>query len=268
MSINRQNPLFSPASIGITALFLIILGIGVWRSGGKAFNPGRLSAQRLSNQPEDTLLGYSTHAEFEYQCSLCHQPLKTTQNVLCLECHQGITAQIQEKEGTHGYISDVNQCYLCHSEHRGRNFDMLAEALEQFDHTQTGFSLRWHAVDYTIHPINCTDCHTQEKDFPVQVENCTNCHADPDPQWLKQHKLDFGSQCLGCHDGFDRMAQFNHGETQFALDGKHASLTCTDCHQVDEAQPSIDQFAMVSTDCAGCHVEPENPLWAVWRGML
>jgi hypothetical protein len=66
MSINRQNPLFSPASIGITALFLVILGLGTLRSGGKAFNPGELSAQKLSNQPEDTLLGYTAHADNEW----------------------------------------------------------------------------------------------------------------------------------------------------------------------------------------------------------
>ncbi len=255
--MNRQNPLFSPASIGLTVLFLVILGLGTYRSGGKAFNPGKLSAQRLSGQAEDTIHDFSAHADFEDQCSLCHQPLKTTQDELCLECHQGISGQIQDQQGTHGNIPAVSQCFRCHSEHRGRDFDMLAGALERFDHEGTGFSLSRHAVDYSLRPITCTDCHTREKGFPVQSESCVNCHSTPDSQWIIQHQKDFGSQCLACHDGFDRMSQFDHAETQFALNGKHAGLVCMDCHHVDQERPSFDQFAQVSKDCAGCHAEPE-----------
>jgi len=238
-------------------LFLVILGLGTWISGGKAFNPGKLSAQRLANQAGDTLPGYSAHVDFEEQCKLCHQPLKTTQDVLCLECHQGVAGQIQDQEGTHGHVPAVNQCFHCHPEHRGRDYDLIAEALEKFDHEQTGFSLNRHVLGYTLHPIICTDCHTREKGFPIQLESCINCHAEPDSQWMIQHREDYGPQCLACHDGYDRMSQFDHAETQFPLDGKHAGLVCTDCHQLDEKQPAFEQFALVSKDCVGCHADPE-----------
>jgi hypothetical protein len=59
---------------------------------------------------------------------------------------------------------------------------------------------------------------------PLQCEGCHQKQGD-------EAHGNFGP-CAKCHatDGFDR-SSFNHASTGFALVGKHAKLSCKDCHQ-------------------------------------
>ncbi len=238
----------------ITALFLILLGLGIWKTGGLAFSPGPLSQQSDSQQASG---GFSSHAEFEKQCRLCHRPLETTQDALCLECHSGVAIQIETDSGVHGKTDAIHPCSGCHAEHQGREFDLLSDAINKFDHEKTNFSLAWHQIDYAGVPMSCTSCHSQGSDFSLQLENCSSCHENYDPAFMNQHILDFGSQCVACHDGQDRMAQFNHASTDFPLEGRHADLTCTTCHAREGSIHSMQDFLALPMECAGCHLEPE-----------
>lgn len=231
-------------------LLFTILGLSLWRSGGRAFSPGSLSAQGSRGM---TLSGFKSHAEFEVQCERCHRPLESTQGALCLECHTDIAEQMEAQEGSHGSISQVESCYRCHSDHHGADFDMLAAALIKFDHAGTGFSLLWHQLDYDTAPMQCTECHTRDRGFVFDGEACARCHAGHSMDFMVQHVQEFGENCLGCHDGVDRMVDFDHSTTGFALVGRHAEASCIACHVEGE-------FEDTPQDCASCHAEPQAHL--------
>ncbi len=89
----RASPLFSPVSIAFTVLFVIAFGILTWLLGGIGFSPGRVSAKSL---PGVVMKNMHSHADFENSCSLCHQPLKSTQAALCMNCHTDIASQVNQ----------------------------------------------------------------------------------------------------------------------------------------------------------------------------
>lgn len=56
--------------------------------------------------------------------------------------------------------------------------------------------------------------------------------------------------CEACHTpGGWAPAKFAHERTRFELNGKHAAVTCGDCH-------GSDYERAIPTSCAGCHVDP------------
>ena len=66
---------------------------------------------------------------------------------------------------------------------------------------------------------------------------------------MTDHQRQYGSECMGCHDGVDRMSNFDHSKF-FPLEGKHLSIQCTDCH--------IDNlYRGTPAECWQCHKEPE-----------
>jgi predicted CXXCH cytochrome family protein len=258
--MKRQHPFLSSLGFLFTAALLAGMALGIWRSGGMAFSPGRLSAKTL---PGKMLQGFASHAEFESQCKRCHAPLETTQDVLCLNCHEGVKNQVANHQGTHGMIANVNSCASCHTEHQGKSFDPTMAAFSDFDHAVTSFSLVWHQVGYDAAPMACDACHTTEGDFAAPDEKCASCHSAHDSAFMLQHLQDFGANCSGCHDGADQMVKFDHSKTAFPLDGRHAGLRCADCHGLNalaitgvvplEAQ----SFKTLPSDCVACHAEPQ-----------
>jgi hypothetical protein len=261
--MKRSRPFSSLIGYIFTVLLLAGLALAVWRTGGKAFSPGRLSAKSISGYE---LSGYASHADFEARCSLCHAPLQTTQEVLCEACHTDVADQTRQGSGTHGQIQSVNRCATCHADHRGKNFDPALASHASFDHSRTRFSLLWHQVGYDTVPMDCAACHTTQNNFSVAAEKCFGCHASHDAQFMAQHIQDFGDNCLACHDGLDRMVGFDHSSTAFPLDGKHSSVRCADCHKAVVASPGsnsgssllvADVFKNTPRDCAQCHAEPD-----------
>lgn len=234
----------------------------LWKTGGMAFSPGRLSAQNRSGV---ALSGFTSHSSFEKECTWCHKPLEMTQDVLCLDCHTGITTQINLSTGTHSLINHVNRCAECHSDHRGIDFSPMENAFKLFDHTSTSFSLVWHQVNYAASPMECKACHTVEIGFSFSNSQCHTCHAQQDMDFAIAHDQDFGNDCISCHDGEDLMVRFDHTTTQFPLEGKHGLLECRDCHnqqflfdsELSNPQTYEVIFKITSRECVGCHSEPE-----------
>ncbi len=66
---------------------------------------------------------------------------------------------------------------------------------------------------------------------------------------MTAHMKQYGSGCLVCHDGVDRLSDFQHANF-FPLAGKHAEIQCSDCHanQIYRGTPSL---------CWQCHKEPD-----------
>ena len=255
--MRRQHPFISLLGFAMTALFLLGLGGSIWTNGGQAFSPGELSAVRMAGV---TLGGFDSHADFEGQCSRCHAPLQSTQDVLCLACHTSVGEQVAQSEGYHGQIEDVERCARCHSDHQGREFNPGLVALKYFDHDQTGFSLGKHQIDYAGAPIMCISCHLVDGRYRDSTVNlCTTCHEQHAASFMSEHIRDYGTGCLDCHDGHDRMVDFDHTTTDFPLTGKHKAVACADCHAGKDKQAAIGwvaSFQGLTSACAGCHAEP------------
>ena len=235
--------------VTLTTVLFLWLGFSLWRNGGNAFSPGKLSG--LSH-PDVTLGGFTSHAEFENQCALCHQPLLSPQAPLCNSCHQNIQTQIDTAQGTHGTITGVQNCADCHKEHQGLNYNPVESALSKFDHNLTHFDLRHHLIGYDTLPLNCLSCHSGDQiGFPVLLEACVACHNQHDTTFMTQHLQDFGQNCLDCHDGIDTVTEFDHQTAVFPLEGAHSSPACSDCHKNAD-------FKATSQACSSCHKEPDS----------
>ena len=242
--MQRQHPFLSPTGIILTLLLTAILALLLAFTGGQMFSPGALTAQV---QEGSMLGGVASHAEIT-TCRTCHQPLKTNQATLCLQCHTEIQTQLTTEIGLHAKFDPKLACFTCHSDHQGADFDPIRAGLDRFDHSVTSFSLIWHQVDYTTTPIQCANCHPGD-DFSLNQQTCVDCHASHDPAFMTEHQQPYGNDCLACHDGVDRMANFDHTQTGFPLEGQHADTKCVDCH-------TDHQFAELPTQCVACHTEP------------
>lgn len=265
--MKREHPFFSKIGIILTVIFLTGFALLTWRTGGMAFSPGRLSAKDNNGA---SIEGFNSHVEFESECRRCHAPLTTTMDKLCMECHTNIAEQIANVSGMHGNIELVNQCSNCHLDHQGEGYDMVAEATKNFDHSTTDFSLLNHQIDFKMRVIACGDCHNRQN-FSSEIETgCTECHENDDPVYMTQHVSDFGMNCLACHDGVDKMTQFDHSTTNFKIDGMHLDLDCANCHSQDKLADyplnsssmlsntfSAEMFKNIPNYCEGCHQEPE-----------
>jgi hypothetical protein len=176
-------------------------------------------------------------------CAGCHLDGKMVGiSQACQDCHR--------EPGAHtGLFSQ--DCATCHTPQgwQPAQFDG-----QPFDHaTSTAFSLALHAVDYQGNPINCLDCHVSSPQESADLQTCVNCHAAADPVFIQDHQTQFGSDCLACHDGVDRLSGFSHAQV-FVLDGKHAEIQCQGCHTDANGLP---RFPGTPRECAQCHAEPQ-----------
>ena len=195
-----------------------------------------LGLERLLSPGELSL----PHAELEQECSACHsnsQPKKT--NAMCLECHEEVADDFATKRGFHGLKPGIakSECRLCHSEHRGRQFNIVQLSPQTFDHSFTDFPLKnKHA------PVRCEQCHVENKPFREAPSLCVDCHREDDV-----HKGSQGEQCQDCHSAAGwRQARFDHSATEFPLQGRHEQVACTQCHRSSD-------FKQAPTQCIGCH---------------
>ncbi len=242
---HRASPLFSPVSIAFTILFVIAFGVITWLLGGIGFSPGPVSAKSL---PGVVMENMHSHADFESNCALCHQPLKSTQAALCMQCHTDIASQVSAHTGLHGRLQAVDQCASCHAEHKGRNFDPTQAAILSFDHNLTGFPLSGKHGQ-----ITCAQCHTNNR-YDQASPACMSCHQEP-----ATHASMFGTGCQECHTNVAwqpasyQGKAFDHASTSFSLvlhatDYNGKAITCTACHQNGPTLASTQTQA-----CISCH---------------
>ncbi len=171
------------------------------------------------------------------ECKQCHSADTTFASAKtdCVSCH----SEPQSHAGMFG-----TDCAACHTA-----FDWRPAKINDvaFDHRFAKFTLDVHTVDYNQAPMLCTACHTNQK-LTFDPQPCLNCHGDHDKTFMDKHVQQYGTQCLVCHDGVDRLHGFDH-MVVFPLDGKHANLQCADCHK-------NNQFRGTDAKCVACHEEP------------
>ena len=198
----------------------------------------QLSLKQLLLMPDKVT---KAHAKIEVDCQKCHLHFdKSNQSPLCLDCHEEIQQDLDSKKRFHSKIppNKINQCKSCHTEHKGREFDITSLDIDHFDHQKTEFSLKG-----SHQTLDCEQCHLPEnKNFRIKLKKgqCTTCHKDPHQNELKE-------DCSQCHSEKTwKIEKFDHSKTDFALKDKHQDLSCNACHIQDVA---VD----IGNKCITCH---------------
>ena len=231
----------------------LLLAFLIVSLGGAAYEiktsyiPGPVSAMQRSNE---SINGYSSHADFERECLHCHAPVRCLSANLCQDCHRDVARERAEAEGLHGLLPGTEKCQSCHGEHKGRDAIIVDVPLGAINHEKlAGFLLELHENDFDGTPLTCQGCHPDGMDGAASV-SCAACHAGEDPEQMAAHVKEYGDTCVPCHDGQDRMIDgFDH-EDVYALEGAHGDVECQECHAGGEIADAV-------RGCADCHEEPE-----------
>jgi hypothetical protein len=186
----------------------------------------------------------TAHVKYEEQCSLCHDRSdRNRQTALCLDCHKEIAGDLRQQRGYHGRLPGIenSQCRACHSEHLGRDADIVKLSHEQFNHEDTDFALKGMHANAV-----CESCHVVGKRYRDAPKECVACHEKEEP-----HKGKLGRECSSCHDaGAWRHITYDHARTAFPLHDKHAELACAACH-------FGNRYKDTPKECVSCH-EPDD----------
>ena len=185
------------------------------------------------------------HAEYEGECESCHQRFERgRQRTLCLDCHEDIAADVDSATGFHGKFESVREdsCANCHTDHEGRDADIVGLDEANFDHEFTDFPLLGkHAEN------ECTDCHAPDDKHREAPSDCYACHEENNP-----HGETLGTECGDCHTPVEWLdVEFDHSTTDYPLIGKHQEPGCLGCH-------ADNTFQNTPTTCYDCHAEDDS----------
>jgi hypothetical protein len=203
-----------------------------------------------------------SHLEGISNCTQCHVLGNKVSGDKCLVCHTEIKNRITLQKGYHA-SADVRgkQCFACHSEHNGKNFQLIRLDTAKFDHSLTGYTL---SVPHA--KKGCKDCHNSKNIADQKLKTnkrtwlgvnteCLTCHAD-------YHHQTLSSVCLNCHndDSFKPAAKFNHANSRFQLVGKHKNVDCLKCHRIEMINgKKFQEFRGVQySNCGNCHKDPHQ----------
>jgi len=180
------------------------------------------------------------HAKLEKNCDKCHSSFsKHEQTVLCANCHKDIKKDLTAKQGFHGRnIFAVKQnCKQCHTDHKGRDANIIQLDKETFNHEMTDFALK-----AAHRQVACSSCHKQGKKYREAPSQCYSCHKKDDA-----HGGQLGKKCASCHsENAWKKISFDHDKTDFPLKGKHKDALCQSCHPDNRHKNTPKQ-------CFACH---------------
>ncbi len=242
---NQRLGCLSPLALLSAFITLTILVVAEITSGNSMFSPGALHAD---------------HADIGKNCGQCHAPFWAPQRMtgLCLVCHTEIQEQIGDLSTLHGTLvkGPDSTCQSCHTEHAGPEAFLTVMDTTAFPHEVTGFALAAHQTRSPGIPFACDDCHTESISVFDQ-QTCLDCHRSLDTVFTTAHRLEFGLDCLACHDGLDRYAEFNHSRAAFTLTGAHLRVACSGCHLSARTPADLQD---TPTACESCHQkdDPHN----------
>ena len=254
MKANRLGCLTSTGILATVIVALVIAGSAL-ASGGLMYSPGALNAV-----PGEMLGGVSSHADIAGNCKACHAaPWEVdTMDDRCSTCHVNITEEMKDPESVHRKMLEIDpnaKCSTCHPEHKGPT--ALLTVLEgwRFPHEVAHYSLMGHQLTAKNEPFLCEDCHGDDVTHFDQA-TCSECHVRMDMMFMVDHQVAFGENCLECHDGVDQFGDdFDHNKFAFKLNGKHATVSCSQCHVMAH---TVAILQTTSQDCFSCH-EADDP---------
>jgi hypothetical protein len=185
------------------------------------------------------------HIKQEADCANCHDRSNVrTQSSLCVDCHKDIAADVREHQGYHGRMQNagVGECRACHTEHKGREADIVRLGRAQFDHHLTNFALEGaHAA------LTCESCHKASEAWRKAPAGCVGCHKTDDV-----HRSQFTQSCGECHGSLSWTgARFDHDKTDYRLSGAHVAASCDSCH-------IGGRYKQTPKSCNGCHATDDE----------
>ena len=205
------------------------------------------------------------HAQLEgmLSCTKCHVLGDKVSNEKCLDCHKEIKTRVDQKKGFHSSTEVKGKdCFSCHSDHHGRNFEIIRFDSEKFNHDLTGYKLTGAHIK-----ADCNACHKDDRIESAELrkkENtylglkttCISCHKDAHNNTLSTN------DCAKCHDteAFAPAPLFDHSKSKFPLKGKHKDVDCKRCHEITFVNSALFQkFAGVPfNSCVVCHEDVHN----------
>lgn len=182
------------------------------------------------------------------------------QVVDCRECHiESLTTPLEH-----------NQCAACHTDYHEGEFAVNNVSPDCVEcHTEDGFEGSLYTLEQhneSNFPLTgahiatpCFACHLNEEaekwTFRNIGERCVDCHDDVHEGYIAE-EFYLNQDCEQCHvtdNWVDNL--FDHNRTEFELLGKHAEITCMECHAVDEAtgEHLYSGFVDTPNECAACH---------------
>lgn len=226
-----------------TLLLLFAISMMAFRSFGQ-LSPG-------------DLVQAHAHLEGLSNCTKCHTLGDKVSNAKCLDCHKEIKIRVDNRKGYHASSAVYSKnCTECHSDHHGRNFEIIRFDKNKFDHRLTGYKLEGkHAVQ------TCADCHkpanVQDPELKKKKNTylglstaCLSCHED-------YHQKTMSLKCENCHnyDAFKPAPFFEHSKTKFPLKGQHQKVVCESCHKtsIQNGKPWRQFKVLKFSSCAHCH---------------
>ncbi len=219
-----------PHSGSVSQKLVLFIALVMWNWSGLA------GAQGIESilQPGKVIQG---HAKLEDDCKQCHVKFdRPAQSGLCMDCHKDVGADMRAKTGFHGR-QKPQACSACHTEHKGRDAQVVSLDKKKFDHLQTDFALHG-----KHQPLECEKCHVAGKKYREAGSTCNACHRKDDV-----HKGSLGVKCADCHSESSwKEARFDHAATRFALTGKHVDVKCVACHKTTN-------YKETPRTCIGCH---------------
>ncbi len=187
-----------------------------------------------------TTTGFNlTGAHTSITCVQCHVNNNfNLTSAVCINCH--LTDWNNTNNPPHktaGFPQDCSQC------HTTTNW-----AGATFNHTSSGFALTGAHTS-----LACNLCHVNNN-FSLTSGACYPCHTATYTSATNPNhaQLGYPQDCSMCHSTTDwTSATFNHANTGFTLTGKHATITCLQCHVGGK-------FPGTPTDCYICHTTEYN----------
>jgi len=160
----------------------------------------------------------------------------------CIDCHNNIhEGYISEK-----YIPE-NNCASCHG---NDSWDMV-----NFDHNVTDWPL---TGGHTA--VSCKDCHFEisasneiiSQNFSNLEVNCASCHENIHGDNFAENGITECSRCHVTNSWFPE--KFDHSSTRFPLTGKHETVSCSVCHEVNNEQGTpVVIYKLNKLECIDCH---------------
>lgn len=185
-----------------------------------------------------------TGSHLALPCAFCHRIEDGYQfrftNANCIQCHENIHKGFISAK----FLNDEN-CNECHKTSTWKDVE--------FDHSRTKFKLEGKHGQ-----LFCADCHFNRNGdklnqvFENLSTSCESCHKDIH---FNQFRVDGKTNCERCHSFENwKPVNFNHSNTQFALDGAHAKVKCEACHkQIETPVGKFVKYKFKETKCINCH---------------
>ncbi len=223
-------------------------------------SPDCVQCHSLENGFDYSLYTLEQHQETKFPlegahtatpCFACHVSEKdkrwTFRNMgnTCVDCHQDIhEGHISEKY----YPQD--DCRTCHSNDTWTSVD--------FDHKKTDWPLTGKHLE-----VDCRACHfneiTENKPLTEQKfanldSDCASCHENVHGDTFA---VDGVTDCNECHVTLSWFPKrFNHDLTNFPLEGQHAKITCSACHERTDENGQIEvEYKIQKFRCIDCHLQ-------------